>query len=516
MKVGNYIHFRYENYLRRGLNIYKETSPAPWAVLANQKKKLLNDVLASRADGQKSTIKTSLENQLNFFFNPQAVGSIQFGYTPQEAQALQQKIISLCEEALGKLSGADINWSTLQATGVNNIGIGNGALYEEFRKIRETRIGREGQSTTTTVAISRRLKALMDLRDSLGEDLEDGSVDQQFVNKLNKFQKKYQSIVDSLVQVQNGTNTQTNLGLRAKKISVTNNANFIKELQDLIDDTKKMTIQQINGLLGEYIPVLTQAVLSNVAEKGLEDTLANMSFSQELLIPVFGGQRSHKGLVSTNVITQKAVRGSSNLSLEATLSDIKTKVGTTFDKVDIQLQVPDQSTPINASVKNIKNKKSRISILDGTSSLEILQSYPEFANHYLNITALHPDGSAGKYLLQGAHDVMKLTIALHALAGGNWGKESGSDIFKQNAMAEILVVNQQGKFKVYFMSDIIKKVASNLDFIDIAKFNAVHRWDNDYIGTTPSVKAAYRRITNVLIQLHTQKLKVSLKPSVLS
>ena len=138
MKVGNYIHFRYENYLRRGLNIYKETSPAPWAILANQKKKLLNDVLASRADGQKSTIKTSLENQLNFFFNPQAVGSIQFGYTPQEAQALQQKIISLCEEALGKLSGADINWSTLQATGVNNIGIGNGALYEEFRKIRET------------------------------------------------------------------------------------------------------------------------------------------------------------------------------------------------------------------------------------------------------------------------------------------------------------------------------------------------------------------------------------------
>jgi hypothetical protein len=50
-----------------------------------------------------------------------------------------------------------------------------------------------------------------------------------------------------------------------------------------------MTIQQINGLLGEYIPVLTQAVLTNVANKGLEDTLENLSFSQELLIPVWGG-----------------------------------------------------------------------------------------------------------------------------------------------------------------------------------------------------------------------------------
>jgi hypothetical protein len=85
--------------------------------------------------------------------------------------------------------------------------------------------------------------------------------------------------------------------------------------------------------LGEYIPVLTQAVLSNVANKGLEDTLENLSFSQELLVPVWGGRRSHKGLVSSNVITKGA--NISDLSVETTVLDIPVKVGSTFDKVDI-------------------------------------------------------------------------------------------------------------------------------------------------------------------------------------
>lgn len=512
MKIGNYIHYRYENYLRSGLNIYGETPPSPQAVFAAQRQALLNDVLNRRNDAEKAKIKYTLEQQLNFFFDPQAIGAVQFGYTPQESQALQEKIISLCQEALGKLSVADIDWSTLKVKsgGIKNVGIGRGELYEEFRKIRETRLGREGQGATTAVALSRRLKALMDLRDSLGTDLEDGSLDAQFVTKMNKFQQDYESIIRDLVQVSNGANKQTSLGMTKKKIAITDkNANFIKELQELIDDTKQMTVQQINGLLGEYIPVLTQAVLSNVANKGLEDTLENMSFSQELLIPVLGGKRSHKGLVNTNVITKAkdTAKHASNSSFEMTVVDVPIKVGSTFDKIDIQLQVPD-SIPINASVKNVRNR-SKIEILDGRSSLEFLQSYPEFANHYLNITAMHPYDP--DTYVQQAHDTMKLTIALHALAGGNWAKASGSSTFSTNPMAEIFILNRRGHFEIYFMSDIMEKVANNLDLIDIKGFNSVHRWENEYVGSKPMVRAGYRRIANLLAQLHMQQLRVSVK-----
>lgn len=513
MKVGNYIHYRYESYLRSGLNIYGDNPPSPQTVFAAQRQKLLKDVLNRRADKEKANIKTSLESQLNFFFNPQAIGAVQFGYTPQESQALQEKIISLCQEALGNLSVADIDWSTLKvkANGIKNVGIGRGELYEEFRKIRETRLGREGQGATTAVALSRRLKALMDLRDSLGVDLVDGTLDAQFVARMNKFQQDYEIIIKDLVQVSNGVTKQTSLGLTKKKIAITDkNENFIRELQELIDDTKQMTMQQINGLLGEYIPVLTQAVLSNVANKGLEDTLENLSFSQDLLIPVWGGKKSHKGLVSSNVITKG--RNINDLTVETTILDIPVKVGNTFDKVDIQLQIPD-ATPINASVKNVRNR-SKIEVLDGRSSLEFLQSYPEFANHYLNITAMHPYDP--DTYVQQAHDTMKLTIALHALAGGDWAKASGSNAFSVNPMAEVFVINRLGRFEVYFMSDILENVANNLDLIDIEGLNSVRRWENEYVGQTPMIKAAYRRIANLLAQLHLQQLKVSIKTSALT
>ena len=501
MKIGNYIHYRYENYLRSGLNIYGESPPSPQSVFARHRQMLLNDILNRQADAEKTVIKSSLEQQLNFFFNPQAIGAVHFGYTPQESQALQEKIIALCQEALGKLSAADIDWTTLKvkSNGIKNVGVGRGELYEEFKKIRETRLGREGQGITTAAALNRRLKALMDLRNFLGTDIEDGSLDAQFVTKMNKFQKDYESIIRDLT-----------LGSTKKRIAITGKyTNFVKELQELIDDTKQMTVQQINGLLGEYIPVLTQAVLSNVANKGLEDTLENLSFSQELLVPVWGGRRSHKGLVSSNVITKGA--NISNLSIETTILNIPVKVGSTFDKIDIQLKIPNSSTPINASVKNVKNRR-KIEVLDGRSSLELLQAYPNFANHYLNVTATHPYDP--DTYVQQAHDAMKLTIALHALTGGNWAKASSSSAFSKNPMAEIFILNRRGRFEVYFMSDILENIANDLNLIDIQgfrEFNSVRRWENEYVGQTPMIRAAYRRIANLLAQLHAQQLRVSVR-----
>lgn len=521
MKVGNYIHYRYRNYLRSGLNIRGKNPPSPMDAFKEQRKELLNHVLTHRTAKQKNNIKTTLEQQLNFFFNPLSSNYIQYGYNDSELQELQNKIMSLCESALGNLSAADIDWDNLSAINVNNVGIGNGALYEEFKKIRATRLGREGQLATTQEAVGRRLKALMDLRKQLSDDLADGSINQQFVTKLNQFEKDYSDIISRLVTTQNGVTTQTSLGSSKVKFSIANNASFIQELQDLIDDTKKMTVQQINGLLGEYIPVLTQAVFQNVAQKGLEDTLQNLQFSQELLIPVLGNNRSHKGLVSSKVITKGVVKGGSNFSTETTVGDSKIKIGSTQDKVDIQLNLPGANGKINASVKNIKSSASKIEVLNGTSSLEFLQDYPNFANHYLNIAAEHPDKQNGPPAnqLQRAHDMMKLTIALHALTGGTWGKAQGSDVFTRSPFAEILVINSRGRgkghYSVYFMRDILQAVAKDLSLIDIEGFNQVTTWKNDYVGLAPWVKNAYARIANLLSQLHSQKLKVSLKTAAL-
>lgn len=96
---------------------------------------------------------------------------------------------------------------------------------------------------------------------------------------------------------------------------------------------------------------------------------------------------------------------------------------------------------------------------------------------------------------------MKLTIALHALAGGSWAKAGNGNVFATNPMAEIFILNRHGHFEVYFMSDILENVTNNLDLIDIQgfrNFNSVYRWENEYVGQTPMIKAAYRRIANLL------------------
>jgi hypothetical protein len=61
MKIGNYIHYRYESYLRSGLNIYGDNPPSPQSVFAHHRQTLLNDVLNRRADAEKAVIKSSLE-----------------------------------------------------------------------------------------------------------------------------------------------------------------------------------------------------------------------------------------------------------------------------------------------------------------------------------------------------------------------------------------------------------------------------------------------------------------------
>lgn len=517
MLVGEYIHYRYKNYRQHGLSRKEGARPRSVSKVFNdQRSMILKNLLVTRDQSQKVSIKSSLESQLNFFFNPGDVKSLQTGYTSDEAQQIQEKIISLCQDAIGNVGDKKINWGDL--SGVTNKSYFGDDLNKEFESIRKTRLG-DGKSATTRQAVSRRLKALMDLRDRLNNEMIDGSVDWEFVDKLNKFEQEYQQIISPLIENRNGQNVQTASGSTKQKFSVVRHGAFIRDLQELIDDTKKITLQQLNQLLGDYVPVLTQAVFQNVAEKGLEDTLKHLKLS-DLTIPIIGKTQSEKAVVSTNIISKKGA--SKNLQTEAIIGDIPAKLGNTFDKVDIQLTIPNGEL-VNASVKNLSAKTSEIALLNGKSLLYYLQDYPEFANHYLNVTSSHPAKDDSKPMastIEMAHNVAKLTVVFHALAGYTQGRSSGSDYFSKTPMSEIMIVNSRGggggRFSVIFMSDIINKVASNLDLIDMQNFNSSPQWSNGYVGSKPSFRMAYGRISNILGQLHSFQLRASIKTKAFS
>lgn len=517
-RVGMYIHYRYENYRAYGLSMRgRGTPPSPSLEFQKQRQRLL-DTLGSAPDPSQ---KIMLERQLNFFFDPTKKSIIDLGYSEQDASQIQQKIISLCEEAVGNLvnMAADINWGTLGTTKINNLSATKD-LQKEFQLVKKTSLGRDGQKFTTQDAIARRLKAFFDLRDQLAVEVKKGKVDQYFLTKINQFESQYDTIIKDLVANVDGENVQTAAGKTHKRFNLEGqNAAFVDELQTLVDETRRFTTQYVNGLLAEYIPIITQQVYSQLVNNTLDKVL-DMAFTPELLGGHVGNTRSRKGLLSTKVITKAGT--AINQHTEAIIGDIKAKFGSTQNKVDIQLTLPD-STKVNASVKNIKKGDKNFNVLNGTSILEFLQNYETFTNHYLNITACHPyEVGLTSGLLQQAHDTAKLTIALHALTGGSWGESAAyKGTFTKDAQADMLIVNQRGattgQFKVYYMQDILKRLSDNLNLIDVSGFNHVRRWHNEWIGgPTPDYVKGFRRIADLLKQLHIQKLKVQLSTRALS
>ena len=233
---------------------------------------------------------------------------------------------------------------------------------------------------------------------------------------------------------------------------------------------------------------------------------------------VIGDKRSYK-TISRDKVIHKAENPTG--TLESIIGPLSARTSYTQDKVDIVLTLPEGGV-INASAKNINRYANSIHILRGSSSLNFLQDYPVFANHYLNIVSTHEDGlSPSGYALDAAHDIMKLTIALHALTGGVWGMDKDKTKFSKSDSAEIFVINrsgggQKGNFKIYFMSDILNKVANNLDLIEIKGYKT-GSYNNSRMPPedAPNIKSAYARIAALLAELHKQQLEITISTKAL-
>ena len=107
---------------------------------------------------------------------------------------------------------------------------------------------------------------------------------------------------------------------------------------------------------------------------------------------------------------------------------------------------------------------------------------------------------------------MKLTILLKALQGGlssNKGLTSKADVF-------IINDSSKGGFSVYFIDEILDRVAQNLNLLETGDYDSLNRLDNGYIGTKPEDASARMRISKLLAQLHAMKLDVSIDKSVFS
>ena len=532
MQIGDYIHYRYSNYRNAGLqfksdNVKNTTSPnVTTKIFNNQRSQILNS-LPKKDVASKNMIKTTLEAQLNFFFNSKNSSMINFGFSIEEQKQLEQAIIKIFEQAMASLdidlSGVKINYGTLSAKGIQNVEISDKGQKVELGKVRKSPLGGKKGKVTKESAVYRRVLALVALRDSLSAS----NISSNFVDRVNALQKNYTGLIEELKQnidaaggVIKGVDAKGAAILQSKDFVITDaNRDFINEINELIKLTKEITNIQITGLLGEYIPAISQYVANEVALKGVQECLNELNsldFNIDIIKGKVTGQKRTRKVLRKEKFIQKTGNSSAT---DSQIGDVGIRTNYTQDKVDVILDLPDNKT-INASMKNVNFAAARkmgrgINIFNGVSVLNFLQDYDIFTNHYLNIVANEMrDDPAPESLVQQAHEAAKLTIALHALTGGVWGQSAGGAIGK-TAQAEILVINDNSskysQFKVYFMSDLIDKVEKNLDLIKVEGLQKtyVNKWvevENSRFDN----KAAFKRVSNILAQLHQEKLKVSI------
>ena len=185
MLIGEYVHYHYTNYLNYGLDHAKDgegRKANPAEALQAQKKQLLR-TLNDRKRKEKIVIKQDLENKLNFFF-PKNGSYINFGFTREQAEVLQNLIRRIFEQSVDT-KGVNINYDTL--------GVYSGKSSVSLNNKKYMNIQREGQKYTNFGAIKRRIDSINALRTQLNALISTNAykpADKIMLDRINRISKE--------------------------------------------------------------------------------------------------------------------------------------------------------------------------------------------------------------------------------------------------------------------------------------------------------------------------------------
>lgn len=485
--------------------------------------------LPNRLAQEKKDIKDSLEKSLNFYYGLRT-GTFKSDFSESELKDLSETIAQIALKAAKELKlklPGELNLDNLDAQVGENIDSGEyGKMASQARYA--ANFNREGQTKTTYDALLKRLKLLQGLRNQIGASIS-STPDVNFYNRVQNLEKEYGLFVKEIQNMEvNGLSTVYFDAFKGEGANARSYGQFAKEIQNLLNIAKSITAKALKGYMAEAIPIVTQYVYEQFMAEHTKDLLSYLKsdLGQNQMIELIkskrlGDDKSIKATLASKVLNKKSNAG----NIQAQIQGLKVNESLTNDKVDIVVEVP-QYGPINASVKNINLKSGfNIGILKGANLINYIQDYPQFANHYLNITSLsksnHEHASSAK--IMEANEVLKITIALHSLSGGLWGLQNkkAQQAFK-TPQAELFIVNDSsgdlGHFSVYFISDLMHEIVKNAGLIEIKELGPMKQFENKWVGINAEGKNlnyAYARISSILAQLRVQKLTVSISPAVL-
>lgn len=491
----------------------------PEVLLQKQKVDLINQAKKNGRSYQ-SKNKEQLEQALNFFLpnrnGPQSL-SINTSFTADEITRMEKAIKAKIEAAISKYGISGVDWGSLTAISeggaattaggkINKGGLrwelGNADDWNRFESIQQR-----------LSILSKGIRELpLNNQGNLSERLSSLSSQWEELKKTaNMTEKNYFGKLGQAIQTGKGSS-------------------FITELNSLMKEFKQKTASYVTGEIGEMWAAASANLYRQITEQGFADVEAALQFI---------GNSSMSGLTGkdreTHFIDNKKLSSLSyGINSEGnTITFSGAQGGSKQGKVDFKLELPDsQKTTYDLSIKNYSDKAGHFTIHSGSSILFLLQQYGDLLDYFINTAprfGMPTNGIGTNKIINGPSssfgDVEKI-LKVSLLAQGLMGSYTTGQGTVTDNTADTFVIFRNGKYNVYFISDIIQKIADNIDNLEsygiitntnnssglnFADLENVWISKQDENGNEiPDRSYGLQRTAALLVRLHEIKLEMSI------
>lgn len=524
-KIGNYVHYHYQNYLEYGIGT--KGSPNKNMSAANayiaQKKRIHKEAKQLNKNKDKEQLKIELENTLNFFRPGQRMPL--GDWTEEDLNQIESAIQAA---VINKINGEVIvDWDTMTALNSDYLSQIERTEGQNLRKNLST----GGMNNINS--INKRIEILNRTLNETFAFVQNKKAN-ELREELSNIEKQWEAIQKSIdpkndIRVQNRfqkfEGVESSQMLVKKALGGENG--FAAQLNALWNQFKKRINAYASGEIGEYYAAIAiQAAKlkgQNITEDLKQEFINNINKMTEKELGLVGKQRSSVAMSVQNVIGGNVGNRSDHV-INGLFTDFiggQMRLTSTQDKVDLNIQLEGLEIPIAASIKNYSRiGEMGVHVHSGVSILSLTQEYTDFMNHYLNVSVRargsSQDYSSANAILPKMNETLKLTMALKAIAGGILKLGKGG--FGPSQQAEVFILNDSsGYYSVYFVDDLLEQIMKNINkYVKINGIEPNTTWKQTWV-TVQNEKndygAAYSRILGVLNQLHKFKLSISLLPA---
>lgn len=505
-KIGEYVHYHLMNYQKFGTT-REEIQSTSGISQANEafstQKKAIKHFLK-----EKDLNLKEMENRLTEMHGFLTSTDVPTKDNVEKSKILQEFFSQFQADLEGRVSGASINYNTLSVYA--NSGFSK-AQYdviiqqhrEGLKKFKNNPIAR-GVGTYKTIrqdTILKRIRELTHIKKTLINELKRPAQAEELISLIEQIQNIYNTGIVQEFAKHGGTLPRNFKGLGGSKNGL------ITLINKAFSEVRMKQIPSESGKLAEMAANIFVNMATLQAGASLADILSN-----------FEGDITYNKVYKTSSFGEGLNFAGENFGDTATIKlpgtqiqvDIVTDIGHKGQQGKIDFRFSDIDKGLNNVGVSHKayflNNQPNIHIHSGSNLLFMMQDYPDFSNHYLNVMASHKDdGSVGNLsTARGlAKEALKLTILAYSLSGGFMTDQGPMD------KAEVLTVFNKStqSYHAFSIYNILNRASENIEkYLDL---------EDDLKELNNEGNNAVSRINGLLTQLRTASIKASIKKEAL-